>query len=79
VQEDSAATRVRVLTEADAAQDREPTFQELFRQFVSAGGTRAGSADRVVRYFDDLLAAVTEEEAAHLPDVEQLEAPAEAG
>jgi DNA repair protein SbcD/Mre11 len=79
VQEDSAATRVRVLTEADAAQDREPTFQELFREFVAAGGTRAGSADRVVRYFDDLLAAVTEEEAPHLPDVDQLEAPVEAG
>jgi DNA repair protein SbcD/Mre11 len=79
VQEDCAATRVRVLTEADAPGDREPTFQELFREFVGARGTRAGSADRVVRCFDDLLAAVEQEEAAQLPEVDQLELRAERG
>jgi exonuclease SbcD len=80
VQEDCAATRVRVLTEADAPGDREPTFQELFREFVGARGTRAGSADRVVRCFDDLLAAVVEEEEpAQLPDLDQLELRAERG
>src|SRR5256884_626646 len=78
VQEDCAATRVRVLTEADAAPDREPTFQELFRDFVALRGTRAGSAERAMRYFDDLLSAVEQEEPAQLPDVDRLEAPAEA-
>ncbi len=79
VQEDCAATRVRVLTEADAAGDREPTFQELFREFVATRGTRAGSADRVVRYFDDLLAVVVQEEPVQIPDVDQLELQAEPG
>ncbi len=79
VQEDCAATRVRVLTEADAPGDREPTFQELFREFVGARGTRAGSADRVVRCFDDLLAAVVQEEPAQLPEVDRLELRAERG
>ena len=78
VQEDCAATRVRILTEADAAPDREPTFQELFRDFVALRGTRAGSAERAMRYFDDLLSAVEQEEPAQLPDVDRLEAPAEA-
>jgi DNA repair protein SbcD/Mre11 len=79
VQEDCAATRVHVLTEADAAADREPTFPELFRQFVGARGTRAGSADRVVRYFDDLLAAVVQDEPVELADVDGLEPASEAG
>jgi exonuclease SbcD len=79
VQEDCAATRVRVLTEADAAPDREPTFPELFREFVGVRGTRAGSADRVSRYFDDLLAMVAEEEPAGLSDVAELERRAETG
>jgi exonuclease SbcD len=79
VQEDCAATRVRVLTEADAAPDREPTFQELFREFVGARGTRAGSADRVARYFDDLLVAVVQEEPVQLSDVDQLELRTETG
>lgn len=74
VQEDCAATRVRVVTEADAAADREPTFEELFREFVGSIGTRSGSADRVLRYFDDLLASVVQEEPAHLPDLDGLEA-----
>ncbi len=79
VQEDCAATRVRVLTEADAPGDREPSFQELFREFVGARGTRAGSAERVVRCFDDLLAAVVQEEPAQVPEVDQLELRAERG
>ncbi|HKF75449.1 MAG TPA: exonuclease SbcCD subunit D [Candidatus Dormibacteraeota bacterium] len=78
VQEDSAATRVRVLTEADAAAGREPTFPELFREFVGVRGTRAGSADRVIRYFDELLAAVAQEEPGQLRDVDLLELPVEA-
>jgi exonuclease SbcD len=79
VQEDCAATRVRVLTEADATPDREPTFPELFREFIGERGTRAGSADRVARYFDDLLAAVTQEEPAQLDDVDRLELRSETG
>jgi hypothetical protein len=80
VQEDCAATRVRVLTDADAAvADREPTFPELFREFVGARGTRAGAADRVVRYFDDLLAAVAQDEPVELADVDGLEPASEAG
>lgn len=78
VQEDCAATKVRVLTERDAEPDREPTFPELFRDFVASRGTRAGSVDRVAGYFDSLLAAVTEEEPVELPDVDRLERRAEA-
>ncbi len=79
VQEDCAATRVRVLTGADAPGDSETTFEELFREFVGARGTRSGSADQVVHYFDGLLAAVVQEEPAELPDVDQLELRAENG
>jgi exonuclease SbcD len=70
VQEDCAATRVRVLTAADADEDREPTFRELFREYVAAAGTQRGSADRVVAYFDELLTAVEQEEPPTLPDLE---------
>ena len=79
VQEDCAATRVSVLTEADAEPDREPTFPQLFAEFVAARGTRSGSAGRVTRYFADLLGAVEQEDPAQLPDVDQLEQRAEAG
>jgi len=79
VQEDCAATRVSVLTEADTEPDREPTFPELFAGFVAARGTRAGSAGRVTRYFADLLGAVEQEDPTQLPDVDQLEQRAEAG
>jgi exonuclease SbcD len=79
VQEDCAATRVRVLTDADDEPDSEPTFPELFREFIAARGTRSGSADRVTRYFDDLLAAVEDEEPVQLPDVDGLELRAETG
>lgn len=75
VQEDCAATRVRVLTEADTADGREPTFRELFRDYLATGGTRTGSADRVLRYFDDLLTAAEHEEPFQLPDLEDLCAP----
>lgn len=75
VQEDAAATRVHVLTGADADVGREPTFRELFQEYLVATGTKTGSADRVLRYFGDLLAAVEAEEAAAVPDVDELEQP----
>jgi DNA repair protein SbcD/Mre11 len=73
VQEDCAATRVRVLTGDDAADHGEPTFRELFRGYLAATGTRSGSADRVIGYFDDLLTAVEHEESAQLRDLDELE------
>jgi exonuclease SbcD len=76
VQEDCAATRVRVLTDADVDDGREPSFQGLLRDYVVAGGTKGGSADRVLRYFDDLLAAVEQGEPVQLADVDRLELPA---
>jgi exonuclease SbcD len=78
VQEDCEATRVHVLTEADAGEEHEPTFRELFRDYLAGNGIRAGSGDRVLAYFDGLLTAVEQEEAAELPELEQLELPSEA-
>jgi exonuclease SbcD len=79
VQEDCEATRVHVLTQADVGDDREPTFKELFRDYLSSNGIRAGSSDRVLEYFDGLLTAVEHEEPAQLPDLDQLELPSAAG
>lgn len=79
VQEDCAATRVQVLTEEGGADDREPTFEELFEEFVRARGTRTGSADRVLRYFNELLPVIAQQEPVELPELDQLELPAEVG
>jgi exonuclease SbcD len=74
VREDCAATRVRVLSEQDADGGREPTFSELFREYVEASGVRAGSAELVAGAFDRLIAAVEQEEPPAFPELEALEA-----
>jgi exonuclease SbcD len=61
VVERCAATRVTVLGEGDVDISTEPSFSEIFREYVSVRGTREGSADEVVRSFDHLLAAVQQD------------------
>ena len=71
--EDSATKRLTALDGQDVAGEREASFTELFRDYLSATGVRAGSADRVLRTFETLIAAVENEEQAVMPDVEELE------
>jgi hypothetical protein len=55
------ATTVAVLGKDDVDTTTEPSFSEIFREYVSAGRTRGGSAGEVVRTFDHLLAAVQQD------------------
>jgi DNA repair protein SbcD/Mre11 len=71
--EDSASSRLSALTERDVADDREATFAELFRDYLAAGGVRAGSADRVLQTFETLITAVENEQQAVLPEVDELD------
>jgi exonuclease SbcD len=71
--EDSASKRLTALSELDVAGEREASFTELFRDYLSATGVRAGSADGVLRTFETLIAAVENEEEAAIPDVQELE------
>lgn len=46
----------------------EPTFEELFREYLSETGTKGASVDRVLSTFSALLAAVEHEERAAFPE-----------
>ena len=67
VMESCSAKRAVALKKEDA-QAVEPTFEELFREYLSETGTKGASVDRVVSAFSALLAAVEQEEPAHFPE-----------
>jgi DNA repair protein SbcD/Mre11 len=72
--EDCAATRLTPLTVSEArAAASEASFVDLFHDYLAASGVRAGSADRVLRTFRDLLSAVENEQQALLPEIDELE------
>jgi exonuclease SbcD len=67
VVESCTARKVVALRKEDA-QTVEPTFEELFREYLSETGTKGAPADRVVSAFSALLAAVEHEEPACFPE-----------
>jgi exonuclease SbcD len=79
VQEDCEATRVHVLTQADVGDDREPTFKELFRDYLSSNGIRAGSSCSTAVRRPSKYSSTRSLEPAQLPDLDQLELPSAAG
>jgi exonuclease SbcD len=66
------ATTVAVLGKDDVDTTTEPSFSEIFREYVSAGGTRGGSAGEVVRSFDHLLAAVQQDGEVEFAELDEL-------
>lgn len=71
VEESCAARKIAALRKEDA-QAAEPTFEELFREYLAETGTKAAPADRVVSAFSALLAAVENEETARFPEEDLL-------
>jgi exonuclease SbcD len=67
VDEVCAARKVVALRREDAPA-AEPTFEELFREYLSETGTKGASVDRVMGAFQTLLAAVEHEEKAAFPE-----------
>lgn len=71
--EDCAATRLQTLAEHPDGDEREASFSDLFRDYLTETGVRAGSADRVLRTFGTLITAIENEQPVELPDVDELE------
>jgi exonuclease SbcD len=72
---DVASQRLTVLDTTTLASGAEPTFRELFRDFLADRGTRGSEADRVMRAFGVLVDAVETEAAPVFPELVALEAP----
>lgn len=74
--EDVASHRLTVLDVASAPSGSEPTFRDLFRDFLADRGTRGVAADRVMETFGVLLDAVESEAPPTFPETIRLEASA---
>ena len=61
VEESCSAKKVVALRREDA-EAVEPTFEELFREYLGEAGTKGAAVDRVLSTFSSLLAAVEHEE-----------------
>jgi exonuclease SbcD len=72
VQEECDAHRLPVITEESLAGTAEPSFEELFREFVSGRKTSAAAADDVLAAFSGLIRAVEAEEEYSFPGLEDL-------
>jgi DNA repair protein SbcD/Mre11 len=68
IHEVCVANRIEVLTKASVAADVEPSFEELFRDYLTEQGTKGAAADRVMRTFESLIAAVDEEQLPAFPE-----------
>lgn len=68
VQEICAANTIEILTKASVAADVEPGFEELFRDYLVEQGTKGAAADRVLRTFATLIAAVDDEQLPSFPE-----------
>lgn len=68
VGEECGDLQLRALTREDTAGDAEPGFVELFHDYLVQRGTKAGSADRVLKHFETLIAAVDGEVPPEFPE-----------
>lgn len=73
---ESCSARKAVALRKEDAQAAEPTFEELFREYLAETGTKGAPVDRVVSAFSALLAAVEHEEPARFPEEALLDPPA---
>jgi exonuclease SbcD len=76
---ESCAARKVVALKKEDAQAVEPTFEELFREYLAQSGTKGAPVDRVVSAFSALLAAVEHEEPANFPEEALLAEPPAGG
>jgi exonuclease SbcD len=68
VTEQAAASRLTVVEAGADAAGPEPGVVETFREYLREEGTGGADADRVLRTFETLLAAVEQEEPAVFPE-----------
>ncbi len=61
---ESCAARKAAVLKRESAQVVEPTFEELFREYLAENGTKGATVDRVMATFSTLLSAVESEETA---------------
>jgi exonuclease SbcD len=73
VYEDCEARQLSVLGARDGGSASEPSFSEMFREYLAVEGTRGAEADSVMRTFDGLIRAVEQDDEAPFPEVESLE------
>lgn len=69
---DIASQRLTILDAASAQSATEPTFRDLFRDFLADRGTRGAAADSVMRAFGTLLDAVETESPPAFPEIGHL-------
>jgi DNA repair protein SbcD/Mre11 len=72
VNEDCAATRIEIVETASVDADAEPGFSELFLTYLAERGTRGADAKRVLKRFEELLDAVSDEAPPQLADLDRL-------
>ncbi len=77
--EESCAAKKTVALKKEDAQTVEPTFEELFREYLGETGTKGATVDRVLSTFASLLAAVEHEEKPGFPEEKLLDELAEGG
>jgi exonuclease SbcD len=65
---ESCDAKKAVALRKEDVQAAEPTFEELFREYLAESGTKAASVDRVLATFATLLSAVENEEAIVFPE-----------
>lgn len=70
VEEDCAATRLQVLSPL-SADGAEPSYSELFRDYVAEEGTRSARAELVTSTFDRLMACAETQQKLEFPELEE--------
>ena len=65
---ESCSARKAVALRKEDAEVAEPSFEELFREYLGETGTKGASVDRVLSTFSALLAAVDQEEKPSFPE-----------
>ncbi len=71
--EDCAARKLTVLEGTGFASGSEPSFSELFRDYLREIGTKKAEADRVVKIFETLIRAVETEQEPAFAEVTAIE------
>jgi exonuclease SbcD len=65
---ESCSARKAVALCKEDVEAAEPSFEEMFREYLAENGTKAASVDRVLSTFSALLAAVDQEEKPTFPE-----------
>ncbi|MGH7919874.1 MAG: exonuclease SbcCD subunit D [Candidatus Dormibacteraceae bacterium] len=72
VDERSARRELQVLRADEGGEEREPTFSELFKEYVADRGVSEGDAEEVVRLFDRSMATLANGLPTAYPEIEAM-------